>query len=309
GQFHFETRHRGAATLVVLRRGYLELRQPLTLPLASPLALVLDEQPVALAPLEVAAGRVLATADPDASLGALEVVTTPGAAADVYRALQTFAGLQAVDEGAGLFVRGGSPEETRVFLDEAVVLAPYRYESPTGGFFGTFDPFQLDGIVFSTGGFGARHGDALSGIADLRALGRPSRSSGGASASLAALSGTLALALPHGLGVRAAATRPHTGGMFDLHGTSTDFTHVPARRRRRGPVVHRRVRGGRAARPVRRLVAGHVRARRAGRQRFDRGHAEHARAGRVPAAHHGAALAGARARRVQPAAALDRRVR
>src|SRR5690554_1906484 len=141
GRFRFEARHHGAATLVVLRRGYLELRRPVTLPLEDPLALVLDERPVALAPLEVAAGRVLATAEPDAALSTLEVVTTPGAAADVYRALQTFAGLQAVDEGAGLFVRGGSPEETRVFLDEAVVLSPYRYESPTGGFFGTFDPF------------------------------------------------------------------------------------------------------------------------------------------------------------------------
>src|SRR5690606_16183718 len=130
GRFRFETRHHGAATLVVLWRGYLELRRPVTLPLEDPLALVLDERPVALAPLEVAAGRVLATAEPDAALSTLEGVTTPGAAAGVSRALQACAGLQAVDEGGGLFVRGGSPEETRVFLDEAAVLAPYRHESP-----------------------------------------------------------------------------------------------------------------------------------------------------------------------------------
>ena len=40
-----------------------------------------------------------------------------------------------------MFVRGGDVAETRVFINEAVVLAPYKNESPTGGFFGAFDPF------------------------------------------------------------------------------------------------------------------------------------------------------------------------
>jgi vitamin B12 transporter len=134
----------------------------------------------------VVAGGFRLGDQPDAVLNTLEVVQTPGAAADVYRALQTFPGLQAVDEGAGLFVRGGDVAETKVLLNEAVVLSPYRYESPTGGFFGSFDPFLLEGIFFSSGGFGARYGDALSGLAALRTLGRPERLGLGATASLAA---------------------------------------------------------------------------------------------------------------------------
>jgi hypothetical protein len=161
------------------------------------------------------------------ALTPLEVVTTPGAAADVYRALQTFPGLQAVDEGAGLFVRGGDVGETKTLINDATVLSPYRYESPTGGFFGSFDPFLLDGIAFSSGGFGARYGDALSGVAALNTMGRPAKSSFGATASLATLSATAALALPDRLGLRATATRSNTALMFRLNGSSQDFTQVP----------------------------------------------------------------------------------
>jgi len=227
GGFGFRTTFRGAATLVVRRIGYREHRQSVQLPASEPLRVVTEAQAVRLPPITVAAGKVLATDEPDVSLTTLTVATTPGAAADVYRAIQTFPGLQTVDEGAGLFVRGGDVSETRVLLDDALVISPYKHESPTGGFFGSFSPFLLDGIFFSTGGFGARYGDALSGVGALRTQGRPAKSAGGATVSLAALSGTAGLALPDNLGVRATATRSHTGLMFDLNGTTRDFTHVP----------------------------------------------------------------------------------
>ncbi|HLL85102.1 MAG TPA: TonB-dependent receptor, partial [Longimicrobium sp.] len=89
---------------------------------------------------------------------------------------------------------------------------------PTGAAFGTFDPFLLNGVFFSSGGFGSRYGDALSGLVALETVGRPSRSTVSASASIAALSSSVALALPAHLGVRATATRTSTGLLFRLNG-------------------------------------------------------------------------------------------
>jgi hypothetical protein len=239
GRFTFSTAARGPVTLVVLATGYLEKRTPISLPIEAALDIALDRAPIALAPLRVEAGRFVAGDAPDVALTSLQVVTTPGAAADIYRAIQTFPGLQTADEGAGLFVRGGDVSETRILLNGGIVLSPYRYESPTGGFFGAFDPFLLEGIHFSSGGFSARFGDALSGILDLETLGRPPRVAGGATASLASLSSTVALPLPGGLGVRATATRSHTKLMFEVNGTDTEFTAEPEGRDFSGSAVWR----------------------------------------------------------------------
>ncbi len=123
-----------------------------------------------------------------ATLTALEVVSTPGATADIARAMQTLPGVQNVDEGTGLFVRGGDVSETKVLLNNVVMLSPYNYETPTGNYTVTVNPFLLDGIFFSSGGFGARYGNILSGVADLRTAGRPVQSSETAVAGLASVS-------------------------------------------------------------------------------------------------------------------------
>ncbi len=227
GRFRIRTAHRGAATLVARRIGFHEMRRAVTVPSGGPLELVLGGAPVVLAAITAQAGRYTGGDSADATLTSLEVVTTPGAAADVYRAIQTFPGLQQVDEGAGLFVRGGDVAETKILLNDAVVISPYRNESPTGGVFGVFDPFQLAGITFSSGGFGARYGDALSGILALETRGRPPRVTGGATAGLAAISATAALPLPHGFGVRGTGTRSNTRLMFEVNGTTRDFSRVP----------------------------------------------------------------------------------
>src|SRR5256885_1037107 len=123
----------------------------------------------------------------------------PGATADVARAIQTLPGVQSVDEGTGLFVRGGDVSETRVFLNDVAMLSPYNYETPTGNYTVTVNPFLLDGIFFSSGGFGARYGNILSGVADLRTAGRPVQSSITGVAGLASVSTGADLALDHGI--------------------------------------------------------------------------------------------------------------
>ncbi len=77
------------------------------------------------------------------------------------RALGTLPGVARIDDGTGLFVRGGDVSETLVLLDGVVVSHPYRYETPTGGFRGAIDPFLTQGVSFTTGGFSAQYANTL----------------------------------------------------------------------------------------------------------------------------------------------------
>jgi hypothetical protein len=226
GRFVVRTARTGAATLVVRRIGFKAVQMPVQLP-TPPLTITMTAEAATLAPVHIQAGRWTAGDERGATLTTLEVVTTPGAAANVNRAIQTLPGTQTVDEGTALFVRGGDYSETKVLLDGAVLLNTTQLRTPTGTFVGTVDPFLLDGIFFSSGGFGARYGNALSGIASLRTLGRPSRSSATASIGLAAISGAVAIALPKTLGVRGAANRLDLDPFIRLNGSPQRYDPPP----------------------------------------------------------------------------------
>ncbi|RZJ29906.1 MAG: TonB-dependent receptor, partial [Flavobacterium sp.] len=94
----------------------------------------------------------------------LDIVTTAGSAGDIVAALQTLPGTQTVGEDGRLFVRGGEADETQTFVDGIRVAQPYNAstnELPTRG---RFSPFLFSGISFSTGGYSAEYGDALSSV-------------------------------------------------------------------------------------------------------------------------------------------------
>jgi vitamin B12 transporter len=152
---------------------------------------------------------------------------TPGAAADICWAIKSFPGVQQVEEGAGLFVRGGEVSETKFILDGANVYHPYRYESPTGGFFGTFTPFLLKGTYFSSGGFGAEHGNALSGILSMESLDFPLERSISLGMGLGALSAMGSIPLSNNLGINFSGNRSNTKLMFDFNDVEDDFTEYP----------------------------------------------------------------------------------
>jgi len=194
------------------------------------LRLVLKEMLVNLKEVTVTASAY-ATGDEvkGMTLRSLEVITTPSAAADIFRALQTFPGVVAVDEGSGLFVRGGDVSETIILLDQATVVHPYRYESPTGGYFGTISPFLVSGTFFSSGGFSARYGNALSSILAMESLNLPTSLTYSFNAGLAA--GSVAAnvpIIPQKLGVRISGNQSFTGLMFRVNGVRNRFTIPPS---------------------------------------------------------------------------------
>ncbi len=228
GIFSFESAAEGPVTLVVQRFGYLEVRRAIQLPLAAPVPIVMELAPVALEPIRVEAGTYRLGSLPDVILSDLDVVRTPGAAADPFRAIQTFPGLQNVGEGAGLFVRGGDISETRVMLDGATVISPFRLDTDRTVSFGRFDPFQLQGTHFSAGGFGVEYGDALSAVADLRSVGKPTRSELNLGASVAGVSGRAALDASESSGGWVTASRSDTDLLMRLNGRRSEFDQVPA---------------------------------------------------------------------------------
>lgn len=231
GAFALATRWRGPATIVARALGRLPATADVTLPRAGdapPLALVLVRAPAAIVPVRVvAAGEYTVGEGAMATLTPLEVVRTPGTAASVARAVQTLPGVQNVDEGTGLFVRGGDLLETRVLVDDAWLPAPYRGDNPIGAAGASLDPFLLDRVTFSAGGFGARHGNAIAGLVTLDAQGRPTRRGG--SLGLTTGGARMAGALPIGAraGVRAAAGVSDLGPFVRTFGEAQPFRPAP----------------------------------------------------------------------------------
>ena len=198
---------------------------------AHDLRIVLDPAPVTET-VRVVAARPPPAAPSTERLTALDVVRVPGARADVLRALQDVEGVTQADDGAGLFVRGGNPDEVLVLLDGAVLHHPYRYETAAGdgGAMGTVEPFLLDDVAFSSGGFPARYGNALSAVLDMRGLGRPNRASGAAAAGLAGVSGRSGLPVGARGGVRVSGNWIDTRPLFALNGSRRPFSRHPAGR-------------------------------------------------------------------------------
>jgi vitamin B12 transporter len=127
GRFGLRTRAMGRVTVVARHVGFAPSTVEVPVDTGAPIAMVLRPRAATLAPISVQAGAYTAGSEHGMTLTALEVVTTPGATADLARAIQTLPGVHNVDEGTGLFVRGGDVNETKVLLNDAVMLSPYNY--------------------------------------------------------------------------------------------------------------------------------------------------------------------------------------
>ena len=230
GYFRFTTSHTGSLTLICSYLGYQTKSIALTLPEEGgvKLTISLRSQQIAGEMVMVTASSFSSGSEEGVTLTPLEVLTIPGAAADIFRAIQSFPGAQQVDEGAGLFVRGGDVAETAVILDGAYLKRPYRYESPTGGFFGTISPFLVKGTNFSSGGFSAQYGNALSGVLAMGSQDMPVRRQLTLGAGLAAWSGMLQLPIiTEKLGVSFSGNYSDTRNLFELNNYQRDVTHFP----------------------------------------------------------------------------------
>src|SRR5882757_1135120 len=178
GNFHFQSTEKGAFTLVISNIGYNSVEQPVTLA-GTPIELriALKEQLNELKAVTITAGSFTAgDAKRGAVLSSLDVATTAGSNADITAALKTLPGAQQVGESEGLFVRGGAGYEAKQYIDGALVNNPYYTSVPDIASRGRFSPFLFKGTVFSTGGYSALYGQALSSVVLLESIDLPEKS-------------------------------------------------------------------------------------------------------------------------------------
>lgn len=169
GSFVFTTEEKGEAILVVSFVGYQSNVQSITLDGKDKFfEVVLKEESTELGAVVISAGSFEAS-DENKSviLRPLDIVTT-GADADIYSALETLPGTQQIGETEGLFVRGGSAAETKTIIDEMTVQNPFYSSVPDIPSRGRFSAFLFKGTIFSTGGYSAQYGQALSSVLVLK---------------------------------------------------------------------------------------------------------------------------------------------
>ena len=141
----------------------------------------------------IAPGAISANNDRKvAVLTTLDVYTTAGANGDVLGAIQTLPGTQRNPDQNGLFVRGGDASESQVIVDGMIVQDPFFSPVPGVAQRSRFGPYEFSGISFSSGGYSARYGQALSGVLDLTTNDLPDKSTVNANINMAGvgLSGT-----------------------------------------------------------------------------------------------------------------------
>ena len=230
GRFSFTSRAAGTVRLICSYIGYETFRTSITLKSGEVFVIniQLKQKAVRMRSVSITASAFTTADEEGVTLTTMDVIRTPGAAADVFWAIKSFPGLQQVEEGAGLFVRGGDVSETAVYLDGAMLKHPYKYESPTGGFFGMISPFLLKGTFFSSGGFSAQYGNALSGALSMESQDMPSMWLMGIGLGLAAESVYLAVpVVENKLGFSLSGNRSNTEMMFKLNRTRKTFSRYP----------------------------------------------------------------------------------
>ena len=131
GEFRFDILPPGDYTLSVVAVGYALLEEGNVAAVKSgetievkiylaPVKLTLDE-------VEVRSSSIPATVGKQ-SVGIMEIKRIPGSAGDALRALQALPGIGVANDFDGqLYIRGGSPDDNRFYLDRAPLFYPYHF--------------------------------------------------------------------------------------------------------------------------------------------------------------------------------------
>jgi len=164
GNFSFSTTEKGKKILETSIMGYKPFEQELSIESSNiTVNVTMKELITELKAVVISAGSFVASdKNKGAVLSALDIVTTPSANGDVTSAFKTLPGTQQVGESEGLFVRGGSATESKIYMDGNLVNNFFYSSTPGIATRGRFNPFLFKGTIFSSGGYSALYGQALS---------------------------------------------------------------------------------------------------------------------------------------------------
>ncbi|MEO6133857.1 MAG: TonB-dependent receptor [Ginsengibacter sp.] len=179
GNYSFSTMEKGKQILIFSASGYREVRQEININ-AAPIVLNISmkEEITELKAVVISAGSFEASDTKRATaLSPLDIVTTASANGDITNAIKTLPGTQQVGESEGLFVRGGTATETKFFIDGGLVNNFFYSSEPGQATRGRFNPFLFKGTVFSSGGYSALYGQALSSVILMESIDLPDKTS------------------------------------------------------------------------------------------------------------------------------------
>ncbi|MCF6239348.1 MAG: TonB-dependent receptor, partial [Candidatus Marinimicrobia bacterium] len=93
-----------------------------------------------------------------------EILTLAGGGEDIFRGITTLPGVIArSDASAQFYVRGGTPDQNLIIIDDVPVFNPYRLKA-LGGPISMFNPDVVEYVELLPGGFSAQYGDKLSSV-------------------------------------------------------------------------------------------------------------------------------------------------
>ncbi len=191
GNYSFTTTEKGKQVLEASIIGFKPFEQEVILSSNSlRLNITLKELVTELKAVVISAGAFVASdKNKGAVLNAIDIVTTPSANGDVTSAFKTLPGTQQVGESEGLFVRGGSATESKIYMDGNLVNNFFYSSTPGIATRGRFNPFLFKGTIFSSGGYSALYGQALSSALILESKDLPERTEADLAISVIGLGG------------------------------------------------------------------------------------------------------------------------
>lgn len=227
GVFSFTTEEKGSQTIVAEHPD----QQNAGLPLEvngdiSGIEIKMKRGAVQMDAVTVTAGSFEASGSKATILNSLDIVTTAGARADVVQAIQTLPGTQKQGDQTGLFVRGGDASESAVLIDGLVAQNAFLSTAPGVAARSRFGPFQFKGISFSSGGYSARYGQALSSVLELNSNDQPDESTVNLGVNMAGVYAS-ASKLFDKTSIEATASYNNLTPFYGIAETNFDFYDVP----------------------------------------------------------------------------------
>lgn len=178
GNYKFETSEKGNQTLIFSHPKFIEIEKSIQIENKNLiLNAELKESVSEIDAVVISAGSIEASDKKRATtlLTPIDVYTTAGANGQISSALETLPGVQKVGESEGLFVRGGTGTETKFFMDGNLVNNYFGNSVPGIKAMDRLNTSLFKGNVFSSGGYSAVYGQALSGVLALESIDLPER--------------------------------------------------------------------------------------------------------------------------------------
>ncbi|RPA67454.1 TonB-dependent receptor [Cyclobacteriaceae bacterium YHN15] len=180
GTYILETKEEGTYTLVFQSMGFKSQEFEVLLN-GNPQSLnpILREAINEMTAVTISAGAMEASDEKRAVvLRPIDIVTVPSAMGDIIGAFQTLPGTANVGNDGRLFVRGGDATETAIFIDGLKVGNAFGTTASNVPTRTRFNPNLFKGSFFSTGGYSAEYGQALSSALALNTVDFPVRNQG-----------------------------------------------------------------------------------------------------------------------------------